>query len=84
MFKTKGIVKSPEEFVWFANGQGMLEDDLLGDRIQKENYPCPRDYELVWFDNSETNIEIFPDEQIEPELEKQMKKVFESHTNMLI
>ena len=55
----------------------MLEDDLLGERIQTENYPWPRDYEFVWVDDSETiqNIETFSDKTIESDLDKQMEKL---------
>ena len=52
----------------------MLEEDLLWERIQNRKYPCPKEHEFVWFDDSET------DEEIESDLDKQMKKLFESNT----
>ena len=32
---------SPEEFVWFEDGQRNVEDDLLGEKYQKANQLCP-------------------------------------------
>ena len=52
----------------------MLEEDLLWERIQNRKYPCPKEHGFVWFDDSET------DEEIESDLDKQMKKLFESNT----
>ena len=76
MVETREIVKSPGEFVWFENNQRMIDDDILWGEINTENYPVTRDYEFVWFDDSETieNIDAIPDEQIESDLDEQMKK----------
>lgn len=58
----------------------------MGERNKTENYPCPKDYEFVWFDENETikdigKLSAKPDES---DLDKQMKKLFESNTNMLL
>ena len=82
MLRTKENAKSPQEFVWFEH-QIMLTDDLLEERIQTEKYPCPKDYEFVWFDESET-FERINNAIMESDFDKQMKKLFESNTNMLL
>jgi hypothetical protein len=76
MLETREIVKSPGEFVWFESNQRLMDDDILWEKIKTENYPIPRDFDFVWFDDSETieNIEPIPDEDIKSDLEKQMKK----------
>ena len=86
--KTREIVKSPGQYVWFENEERNVEESLFEEKILTENQLCPRVSEFVWFDESENEskdiIETLPDDVIESDLDKLMEKVIKSSSNLLI
>ena len=80
--KTKDIVKSPAEYVWFENEQRKEEDNYFEERMTTQNQHCPRVNEFVQFDDSENEskhiIKNILDEVIESDLDDLLENVMES------
>jgi hypothetical protein len=86
--RSKETVISPAAYVWFDNEKRKVKENLLFDKISTEKQPCPSVNEFVWFEDSNKEfkdiVESLTDDGIESDLDKLLKKVMESSSNILI